>query len=139
MIVFRCDRCGKQVGDRVRVTLTDAATNDEHFCSVECTIAWAQWAGYYKPPADGVVDAEVMCGAASETGSDCRFTADHPGDHLSYRGESWADNHALIWHLEQAVRNAFDASSAGDVDDGVHYRGKAVGLQTAIAIVKGEQ
>lgn len=140
MIVYRCDRCGKRIDEdqgEPRITFRHVRT-EEHFCSVPCLMAWGEWTGYYKPAADGVVDAEVMCGAQSESGSNCRFTADHPGDHVSYNGEVWDDNFALVWHLERAVQAAFDASSCGDVNDGVHYRGKAVGLQTAISIVKGD-
>jgi len=145
VIGYRCDRCGVRIPQPSdidaghRFTFTDIVDREHHFCSVPCLVAFCIDYGCYKPPADGVVDAEIGCGSQSpRSGSDCKFSADHAGTHVSHRGEEWSDNFALIWHLEQAVRAAFAADDGSDHDNGVHYRGKAVGLQTAIDIINGK-
>ncbi|AQT78298.1 hypothetical protein B1R94_02185 [Mycolicibacterium litorale] len=102
MIGCRCDRCGTTVRtheDHVdpghRFTFTDVVGHEHDFCSVPCLIAYTVEYGCYKPPADGVVDAEIHCGSVSpQSGSDCKFTVDHPGTHVSHRGEEWADRTA---------------------------------------------
>lgn len=91
MIIYRCDHCGDRITEWLRVTLTCANSRDEHFCSIDCAITWAQWAGYYTPPPDGVVDAAIYCGAKSPTKRDCKFTDAHPGDHVSHAVEVWTD------------------------------------------------
>lgn len=97
MIVYRCDRCGQRIGERIRVTAS-AGGREEHFCSIDCAVKWGEWSGYYRPPADDVVDAEIICGATAPislehpglSGAGCKFPDGHPGDHVSYRGDIWA-------------------------------------------------
>ena len=89
MIVYRCDHCGEKIAERLRVTVR-TAVRDVHFCSIPHATAWARWAGYYKPGPDGVVDAEIYCGAVSPHGADCKFLDQHTGTHVSHSGEEWA-------------------------------------------------
>lgn len=90
MIVFRCDHCGVQIGERLQVAIRPATVVEQHFCSIHCAIPWAEWAGYYKQrDPDCVVDAEIYCGVQSTSGSDCKFTDGHPGPHVTNSGQAW--------------------------------------------------
>lgn len=98
MIVYRCDHCGEPIPwdrslnrpERILLTLTTPAAHVEHFCSILCVTAFAEWAGYHQPPTDGVVDAQIHCGAQSATGRDCRYLDGHTGTHIPYgAGPGW--------------------------------------------------
>lgn len=89
MIVYRCDHCGDTITPRLRVTVRPA-WGEQHFCSITCATTWTIWWGYHTPPAGGVVDAEIYCGAISRHGLDCKFTDGHPGSHVTHGGQEWA-------------------------------------------------
>ncbi|KAB7761787.1 hypothetical protein [Mycolicibacterium mucogenicum] len=89
MIVYKCDQCGDDIGERLRIT-TDTYGPSEHFCSLPCLLLWAKRTGYAKPEeqlaADDVVDAEIACGDESLAfipPRECGLPEGHSGPHLT--------------------------------------------------------